>query len=73
MSFDYNFEIESGDEMAETTYQRFVEDCGIGDEIVCGAPLKQGGTPQAAFIKGLIERAPGITKVRVFFQGNEIL
>ena len=56
-----------------TTYQRLIKDMEIQDEQYEGQPLSEGGTPQALFIKGLIEKLCPKCEVKIYYQGNQIL
>ena len=73
--YDYTFvsELEGG-VVRKTTYQSLIVKLGIDKEEYMGAPLTEGGTPQALFVADLVKKAmPSIKKLTVLFEGSAIL
>lgn len=73
--FDYQFvtTLPNG-QVRTTTYQVLVQILGLENEIVEGRPMKDGGAPQALFLKRMLEEAPRFKgcSVAVYFNGNQI-
>lgn len=58
----------------EYSYQALITALEIKDEVVHGAPLSAGGTPQAAFLAGALKkRFKDLKSVEVFFNGSRLL
>jgi hypothetical protein len=74
-SYDYELRFfnEKGDMVKSMSYQKMISALGIGNEIVHGAPLSQGGTPQVATISNMICKQMKLSRVEVFFNGSQIL
>lgn len=71
--YDYKMKIDKDGRSKQMGYQEFINKAGIQDEIVHGAPLSEGGTPQAQTVAGLIKGVFKADKVVVYFQGQPIL
>ena len=72
--FDYTLRAtKNGTLLGETTYQKFIKVAGIESEVIHGAKLSQGGTPQAQTVAGLAKKVLKADKVEVLFNGSVIL
>jgi len=73
MAFDYTLRVTSeGHEPNEFGYQFIIRKLEIEKEIVHGAPLSEGGAPQALAVKGILEKGwPGVS-VAVYHNGSQI-
>ena len=73
--FDYQFvtTLPNG-QIRTTTYQNLVRVLGLENEVVQGQPLKEGGAPQALWLKQMLEEVPAFKgcTVAVYFNGNQI-
>ncbi len=71
--FDYELEVENQAGVKRTVqYQKLIRSLEIQNEVVCGAPMSEGGTPQAAWLQRALIGGD-IKAVRVMFNGNQIL
>jgi hypothetical protein len=71
--FDYTLKVSKDGKTLSNSYQTVISKLGIENEIVSGAPLKEGGAPQALMVARLIKEAMKAESVTVYFQGNAIL
>jgi len=71
--FDYKIRIEKDGKAKEIGYQEFISKVGIASEQVHGAPLSEGGAPQAQIVAKLIKDTFKAESVTVYFQGQPIL
>lgn len=73
MKYDYTLKITKGDKVKAIGYQAFLKLVGIENEIVHGAPLSEGGAPQAQTVAVLAKDAFKADSVTVYFNGSAIL
>lgn len=73
--FDYDivFFDASGTKMGGNTYQKLVNLLGIGEEIIEGRPLKDGGVPQVESVARCVGAVLNAASYKVYYNGSQIL
>ncbi len=73
--YDYQLKFKNlrGEVVLDITYQQLITKLMVREEMLHGAPLKEGGTPQVATLSEMVRKNMGAASVDVYFNGNQIL